>query len=68
MRKFYYPQVKGQVAAADAGTCAILDAGRYNAPNLELAHECSEGTLYLLQYNPKNGVWVVERPDSLTDP
>jgi hypothetical protein len=42
----------------------------YNELNLELAHEYngSEETLYFLQYNPENGVQVVERPDSLNDP
>ncbi|KAJ5770142.1 DHS-like NAD/FAD-binding domain-containing protein [Penicillium nucicola] len=40
--------------------------GHYNEPNLELAHEfsCSGETLYLLQYDPETGIWVVERPQS----
>jgi mono-ADP-ribosyltransferase sirtuin 6 len=39
--------------------------GHYNEPNLELAHEYNgnEEALYLLQYSPENGAWVVEKPD-----
>lgn len=40
--------------------------GHYNEPNLELAHHYSgsEQGLYLLEYNPLNGAWVVERSAS----
>lgn len=42
--------------------------GHYNEPNLELVHEYggTEEGLYILEYNPQNRVWVVERRNSLT--
>ncbi|KAJ5813101.1 NAD-dependent deacetylase sirtuin-7 [Penicillium robsamsonii] len=38
--------------------------GRYNEPNLKLVHE--DG-LYILEYNPHNGAWVITRQESLAD-
>lgn len=42
--------------------------GHYNEPNLELVHlyRGSEKGFYLLEYNPLNGAWVVERRASFS--
>lgn len=43
--------------------------GHYNESNLELVHNYNgdEEILYILKFNPQNGEWTIERPDSLTD-
>ncbi|GAD92795.1 hypothetical protein NECHADRAFT_106479 [Paecilomyces variotii No. 5] len=42
--------------------------GHYNEPNLELVHEYNgeEELLYILNFNPQTGEWVIEKPDNLT--